>query len=241
MSYGDGMTSKQSTNTTPLATFIVVATFKPDTDMAAVMAAVTEERAQVDVLKRDGRMGSGHISTPRGTVFLEMFAADESDAVVAVKTLPMSNWWNLDVYPTAAPVLPDGLAKSQSKPLSAVERAYLATQTLGRLATVNRSGIPQNNPVSFFYNQDTGTVDIGGLAMGTTRKFANVAATGVASLVIDDVVDPVNWQVRGLEIRGTAEALADVEPPTPYMSREIVRIHPTHIVSWGLDNATSEE
>lgn len=85
------------------------------------------------------------------------------------------------------------------------------------------------------YNEETGTIDIGGFAMGTTRKFANVAATGVASLVIDDVADPVNWAVRGVEIRGNAEALRDVEPPTPYMSREILRIHPTRIISWGLD------
>lgn len=63
--------------------------------------------------------------------------------------------------------------------LSAAERIYLATQQLGRLATVNRSGIPQNAQVRFRYNEATGTIDIGGLAMGTTRKFANVAATGV--------------------------------------------------------------
>lgn len=234
MSYGGGMSSNQ-TDALPLPAFIVVATFKPDTDMGEVMTVVVEERAQVDVLKREGRMGSGHISQPRGTVFLEIFAANEAAAVLTVKTLPMSKWWDLDVYPTPAPVLPAGLTPAPAKVLSAAERAYLATQTLGRLATVNRSGIPQNAPVSFRYNEDTGTIDIGGYAMGTTRKFANVAVTGVASLVIDDVADPVNWAVRGVEIRGNAEALRDVEPQTPYMSREIVRIHPTRIISWGLD------
>ena len=223
-----------------LPTFIVVATFRPDTDMGEVMTVVVEERAQVDVLKRAGRMGSGHISQPRGTVFLEIFAADEADTVSTVKTLPMSKWWDLDVYPTPAPVLPATLTPKPAKVLSAAERAYLTTQTLGRLATVNRSGIPQNAPVSFIYNEETGTLDIGGYAMGTTRKFTNVAATGVASLVIDDVADPINWRVRGVEIRGNAEALRDVEPPTPYMSREIVRIHPTRIISWGLDATTGE-
>lgn len=70
--------------------------------------------------------------------------------------------------------------------------------------------------------------------MGTTRKFANVAATGVASIVVDDVADATNWAVRGVEIRGRAEALRDVEPSTPYMIREILRIYPDHIVNWGL-------
>jgi pyridoxamine 5'-phosphate oxidase family protein len=229
------MSSNLSLDVAPLPTFMVVATFKPDTDMGEVMTVVVEERAQVDVLKREGRMGSGHISQPRGTVFLEIFAANEANAASTVKTLPMSKWWDLDVYPCPAPILSASVIPALSKVLSAAERAYLATQTLGRLATVNRSGIPQNAPVSFTYNEETGTLDIGGYAMGTTRKFANVAVTGVASLVIDDVADPINWAVRGVEIRGNAEALRDVEPPTPYMSREIVRIHPTRIISWGLD------
>ncbi len=232
------MNSNPSRDVMPLPTFMVVATFKPDTDMGEVMTVVVEERTQVDVLKRAGRMGSVHISQPRGTVFLEIFAANEADTESTVKTLPMSKWWDLDVYPCPAPALPAGLTPTPRPTLSAVERGYLATQTLGRLATVSRSGIPQNAPVSFTYNEDNGTLDIGGYAMGKTRKFANVAATGVASLVIDDVADPINWAVRGVEIRGNAEALRDVEPPTPYMSREIVRIYPTRIISWGLDTNT---
>ena len=40
---------------------------------------------------------------------------------------------------------------------------------------------------------------------------------------------------RGIEIRGTAEALTDAEPPLPYFSREIIRISPNKIISWGLD------
>ena len=87
-------------------TFMVVATFKPDTDMTEVFAVVREEGAQVEVLKAAGRMGSGHISMPRRTVFLEIFAADEPSAADTVRTLPMSKWWDLDVYPCPAPTLP---------------------------------------------------------------------------------------------------------------------------------------
>jgi hypothetical protein len=43
------------------------------------------------------------------------------------------------------------------------------------------------------------------------------------------------WTPRGIEIRGTAVALTDQEPPMPFLSREIIRIKPTKIVSWALD------
>jgi pyridoxamine 5'-phosphate oxidase family protein len=42
------------------------------------------------------------------------------------------------------------------------------------------------------------------------------------------------WVVRGVEIRGTAEALTDQAPPNVYMSREVIRIHPRRIIAWGL-------
>ena len=115
------------------------------------------------------------------------------------------------------------------------ELRYLRTQRLGRLATVDGSGAPQNNPVGFFVDEQTGDVLIGGLNMGKSRKFRNVRANPNVAFVVDDLktVDP--WRPRMLEIRGTAEALADVDPPRPGMSREIIRIKPKRIISWGLD------
>jgi pyridoxamine 5'-phosphate oxidase family protein len=120
---------------------------------------------------------------------------------------------------------------------TATEREYLSTQLLGRLATVGADGALQNNPVAFTVDDETGTVDIGGYRMGGTRKFRNVAATGRAAFVVDDLASTSPWHVRGVEIRGTAEALEDVDPPRPGFSREIIRIHPTRILSWGLDPA----
>jgi pyridoxamine 5'-phosphate oxidase family protein len=54
-------------------------------------------------------------------------------------------------------------------PLSADVLAYLASQRLGRLATVDPQGAPQNSPVGFRYNADFGTIDIGGRNMGASR------------------------------------------------------------------------
>ena len=118
-------------------------------------------------------------------------------------------------------------------PFTQAELDYLATQRLARLATVAPDGTLQVSPVGFFLNQD-GTVDIGGAAMGRTKKFRNVAAAGRAAIVIDDIASFDPWEVRGVEIRGSAEALSDTDPPMRGFSKEIIRIHPTRIISWGL-------
>ena len=119
--------------------------------------------------------------------------------------------------------------------LTAAEREYLQTQPLARLATVDANGAPQNSPVGAFFDEATGDILIGGGAMGATRKFHNVQANGRVALVVDDLVSQDPWTVRGLEIRGTAVALDDAEPPVPLMSREVIRITPTWVTSWGVD------
>lgn len=116
-----------------------------------------------------------------------------------------------------------------------LELEYLGTQRLGRLATLAPDGFPQNNPVGFRINTDLGTIDIGGHSMGESRKFANVRANPKVSLVVDDLASVDPWRVRGVELRGEAEALVDQAPAMPGMSRELIRIHPRRIRSWGLD------
>ncbi len=88
-------------------TFIVVATFKPNTNMQEVFAVVNEERAQVAVLRSASQLGFVHLSLARSTVFLEILAADETQARAVVNSLPMSRWWELDLYPTVEPTLPN--------------------------------------------------------------------------------------------------------------------------------------
>jgi len=119
--------------------------------------------------------------------------------------------------------------------LTEAERDYLRSQPLARLATVDASGAPQNNPVGVFLDEASGDIIIGGHAMGASRKFRNVQRNRHVALVIDDLVSRDPWTVRGLEIRGTAVALEDVDPPVPFMSREIIRITPTWVTSWGVD------
>ena len=118
--------------------------------------------------------------------------------------------------------------------LTAEDVAYLRSQRLGRLATVDPSGAPQNNPVGFVVDDDTGQVLIGGMAMGQTRKFHNVRGNPHVAFVVDDLASVDPWLVRGVEVRGMAEALDDVEPPIRGMSREVIRITPQRIHRWGI-------
>jgi len=121
------------------------------------------------------------------------------------------------------------------------ERRYLDSQQLGRLSTIGPDGEPQTRPVAFRVNDD-GTIDIGGPANATTRKFKNIEARSQVSIVVDDLMpnDPSEIKPgygRGVEVRGRAEAITvDVSPVAPgFFSNEVIRIHPERVISWMLE------
>jgi pyridoxamine 5'-phosphate oxidase family protein len=118
------------------------------------------------------------------------------------------------------------------------EIAYLAGQRLGRLATAQPNGTLQNSPVSFGWNAAAQTIDIGGHNMAASQKFRNVRAGSRVAFVIDDIKSVSPWVVRCLEIRGTAEAITEpADSAAPVGDGPIIRIHPTRIISWGIDPA----
>src|SRR3954452_15349287 len=109
----------------------------------------------------------------------------------------------------------------------AAELAYLSGgRQLGRLATVGPDGTPHVVPVGWIYNAARDTIDVGGRDLQQTKKSRDVAATGRAAIVIDDLESTDPWRPRGIEVRGRGEGIA---LPTP-----LIRIHPERIVSWGL-------
>src|SRR3954463_867282 len=112
------------------------------------------------------------------------------------------------------------------------ELRYLAGgRQLGRLATVGAGGTPHVVPVAFIYNAVRETIAVGGRDLERTKKFRDVARTGRAAIVIDDLASTDPWRPRGIEVRGRGEAIAR---PTPR-----IRIHPERIVSWGLEPGRS--
>jgi len=122
-----------------------------------------------------------------------------------------------------------------TRSLSPEVLAYLQTQRLGRLATVDSHGAPQNNPVGFRYNAELGTIDIGGRNMGASRKFANLAGNPKVAFVVDDIASVQPWRVRCVEIRGHAEALREQVGQPQGFSAELIRIYPDRVISFGVD------
>lgn len=119
--------------------------------------------------------------------------------------------------------------------LSPTQIDYLRSQRLGRLATVRPDGSPQNNPVGFRYNEALGTIDIAGHNMGASQKFRNLAKEERVAFVVDDIASVQPWQVRCLEIRGSAQALRDVDTYLAGASRELIRITPERVLAFGIE------
>jgi pyridoxamine 5'-phosphate oxidase family protein len=123
------------------------------------------------------------------------------------------------------------------------EQRFLSVQSLGRLATVGPGGAPQVKPVGFSYNEQLGTIDIGGYNMAQSAKYKNVKRNPAVAFVVDDRPDGGLEGTRFLEIRGVAEAVpGDGSPaaagsPGLVMGPEIIRIHPRRVLSYNINPA----
>lgn len=119
------------------------------------------------------------------------------------------------------------------------EIEYLKSQRLGRLATINPEGHPQNSPVAFIYNAEFDTIDVGGRFMSQSKKFRNIADNNRVAFVVDDVETTPSWKVRGVEIRGTAVTVPEggkaVFGENYDADQSIIRITPTQIIGWGFE------
>jgi len=115
------------------------------------------------------------------------------------------------------------------------EIAYLQSQRLGRLATVDSKGDPHVVPVGFRYNPEQDSIDIGGHNIVPTKKYRDAVSHGRVAFVVDDVVPP--WKPRMLEVRGSVEGLPEGgKAIVDAFSPEILRITPTRIISFGLNS-----
>ena len=126
--------------------------------------------------------------------------------------------------------------------LSNSEIAYLKSQMLGRIATADAKGQPHVTPVGFRYHDETGTIDVGGFDLASTRKVRDIEQNPRVSFVVDDLesIDP--WRPRGVTIRGTAVIYEDPNAATgtPFGSTWI-RIIPSKVVSWGIETRVFAE
>jgi pyridoxamine 5'-phosphate oxidase family protein len=118
---------------------------------------------------------------------------------------------------------------------SDAEIAYLQSQRLGRLATVNQKGDLHVVPVGFRYNPEHDTIDIGGINIVPSKKYREALSHGRVAFVVDDVLPP--WRPRFIEVRGTIEGISEGgKAIQEHFAPDILRITPTHIVSMGIDD-----
>src|SRR6266540_7092431 len=87
------------------------------------------------------------------------------------------------------------------------EITYLQSQRLARVATSGPGGQPHVVPVSFRYNPDEDTIDVGGHGFAKRKKFRDVRGNSRVAFVVDDLASVDPWRPRGIEIRGEAEVL----------------------------------
>jgi pyridoxamine 5'-phosphate oxidase family protein len=116
------------------------------------------------------------------------------------------------------------------------EIAYLNSQMLCRLATVDPSGQPHVVPVGYRYNPELEAIDIGGHDFAKRKKFRDVSHNRRVALVVDEIVSTSPWRVRGIEIRGEAEVLMSGGTDLgPGFDAEMFRITPRRVIAWGLE------
>jgi pyridoxamine 5'-phosphate oxidase family protein len=108
------------------------------------------------------------------------------------------------------------------------ELAFLqGERRLAHLATVGPDGTPHITPVGMWsLDPDRVVIEVTGHNFAATKKFRDVARSGRAAIVVDEVLPP--FRPRGIELRGAADAIDDDRPR--------ILIHPRRIVAWGLDD-----
>jgi pyridoxamine 5'-phosphate oxidase family protein len=116
------------------------------------------------------------------------------------------------------------------------EITYLQSQRLARVATSGPGGQPQVVPVSFRYNAEEDTIDVGGHNFAQRKKFRDVRRNPRVAIVIDDLATVDPWRPRMIEIRGQADILpTGGEAIGPGFDPHIFRIRARRIVSIGLE------
>ena len=126
---------------------------------------------------------------------------------------------------------------------SDAEIAYLKTQRVGRLATVDSKGRPHVVPTGYRFNPDKGVFEIGAADTpdrGQKRLYlTHIRANPYVAFVADDLVTQPEWAPRGVSVRGQARVHSDggqrLGPGFGPIWTEII---PEFISAWGIDTAT---
>ena len=120
------------------------------------------------------------------------------------------------------------------------EVAYMQSQRLARIATVGRNGQPHVVPVSFRYNPDQDTIDVGGHGFAQRKKYRDIESNPHVAIVIDDLASIDPWRPRMIEVRGQADVLpTGGESIGRGFDPQMFRIRPKRIVSIGVEQGAT--
>jgi pyridoxamine 5'-phosphate oxidase family protein len=124
------------------------------------------------------------------------------------------------------------------------EIEYLKSQRLVRIATASVSSKEEENgsiqpdvvPVGFDFDGEY--FYVGGMNIGTSKKYKNVLKNNKVAIVIDDLksVDP--WDPRGMKIYGIADVVTrqgGYMESTGHSNPQYIRINPKKKWSWGIE------
>jgi pyridoxamine 5'-phosphate oxidase family protein len=124
------------------------------------------------------------------------------------------------------------------------EIEYLRSQRLVRIATASVSSKEEENgsiqpdvvPVGFDFDGEY--FYVGGMNIGTSKKYKNVLKNNKVAIVIDDLksVDP--WDPRGMKIYGIADIVTrqgGYMESTGHSNPQYIRINPKKKWSWGIE------
>ena len=127
--------------------------------------------------------------------------------------------------------MPDNITEEEHEvKLSRLERNYLLSKRLGRLATVNKLGRPHVVPVIFSLgNHDR--ILISGAGFEKSFKFKNMKENPNVAFVVDSV-KLLPWTPMGVELRGKARITIMGN------AQKGVEIIATKKASWGLSEET---
>src|SRR4051812_33426364 len=82
------------------------------------------------------------------------------------------------------------------------ETAYLQSQTMGRLATIGADGRPHIIPLTYVFNAELETIDLGGVDFAAGKKWRDAKGNAKVTFLVDDFAP---GGAHAVEIRGDAE------------------------------------
>ena len=87
----------------PMNSYMVVATFKEGVTQEEIRALIPGEQAQAKLLEEQGRIGVIKVAMPKRTVFIEAFSQDDQSALESIYSLPLAKLWDIELFPITPP------------------------------------------------------------------------------------------------------------------------------------------